>query len=96
MTKNSDGKNSSNANSNSKLKSNKKSQANQTGCIIKFKPPKPSKDMVKANFLEDDDTELSKNIRTFQSGKEYGNLVALMSRIVGLGDMYGLWVDGKS
>ncbi len=52
--------------------------------------------MVKAKFLEDDDTEVSENIRTFRSGKEYGNLVALMSRIVGLGNMYGLWIDGKS
>ena len=98
MTKNSNQKNSSNANSNSnsKSKSNKKSQSNKSGCIIRLKPPKPTEDTVKAKFLEDDGTEVSESIRTFRSGEDYGNLVALMSRIVGLGDMYGLWIDGKS
>ena len=98
MTKNSNQKNSSNANSNSnsKSKSNKKSQSNKSGCIIRLKPPKPTEDKVKAKFLEDDGTEVSESIRAFRSGEDYGNLVALMSRIVGLGDMYGLWIDGKS
>ncbi len=98
MTKNSNQKNSSNANSNSnsKSKSNKKSQSNKSGCIIKLKPPKPTEDTVKAKFLEDDGTEVSESIQTFQSGEDYDNLVTLMSRIVGLGDMYGLWIDGKS
>jgi hypothetical protein len=98
MTKNSNQKNSLNANSNSnsKSKSNKKSQSNKSGCIIKLKPPKLTEDTVKAKFLKDDGTEVSKNIRTFQSGEDYGNLVALMSCIVGLGNMYGLWIDGKS
>jgi hypothetical protein len=83
-------------NSNSKSKSNNRKAQNKSGCVIKFKLPKPSEDTIKAKFLKDDGTEVSENLCAFSSGKDYANLVALMSCIVELGDMYGLWANGKS
>lgn len=61
-----------------------------------FKPPKPSQDTVKAKFNEYEDTKVSENIQSYQAGNDYGNLVALMSCMVRLGDMYELWIEGKS
>ena len=83
-------------NSNSKSKSSGGKPNNKQGCIIRFKPPKPSEEVMKAKFFEADDTEVSELVRCYQTGDDHANLVALMSRIIGLGDLYGLWNDGKS
>ena len=73
-----------------------KSNNSKSGAILRFKPPKPSDESIKAKFFEADDTEVSKQIRSYQTGDDHANLVALMSRMIGLGDMYGLWVEGKA
>ena len=99
MTQNNKHSSNQNSNSNSKSKSGKNGKPtinNKSGCIIRFKPPKASEDTVKAKFFEDDDTEVSESIRTYSAGDDYGNLVASTSRIIGLGDMYDLWIEGKS
>ena len=69
-----------------------KSSNSKSGGILCFKPSKPSYESIKAKFFETDDTEVSEQIRSYCD--DHANLVALMSRMVGLGDMYGLWVEG--
>ena len=85
-------------NSKSGLKSaGRKSSNSKSGGILCFKPPKPRRDKsIKAKFFEANDTEVSEQIRSYQSGDDHTNLVALMSHMVRLGDMYGLRVKGKS
>ena len=85
----------SNSKSNSKSGGGKPSTS-KSGNIIRFKPPKSSDESIKAKFFESDDTEVSEVIRTYQSGDDHANLIALMSRMVGLGDLYELWEEGKS
>jgi len=75
---------------NSKLKSSGGKPNNKQGCIIRFKTPKPSEEVMKAKFFEADDTEVSEQVRCYQTGDDHANLVTLMSRIIGLGDL--LWV----
>ena len=70
-------------NSNSKAKSSGGKSTSNSGCILQFKPPKPSQESIKAKFFEADNTEVSEQIRCYSSGDDRANLVALMSRIVG-------------
>jgi hypothetical protein len=83
-------------NSNSKPKSSGGKPNNKQGCIIRFKPPKPSEEMMKAKFFEADDTKVLELVRCYQTGDDHANLITLMSRIIGLGNLYGLWNEGKS
>ncbi len=68
----------------------------KVNCILRFKDPKPSEESIKAKFTESDGSEVSKIIRGFKTGDAEANLVALMNRIVNLGDLYEMWEDGKS
>ena len=84
-------------------KSSSKSGGNQTPqqnkpqlkCILHFKDPKPSDQEIKAKFFESDDTEVSEQIMCFSTGDNPANLVILMERIVGLGDLYDMWEEGN-
>ena len=51
---------------------------------------------MKAKFTESDGAEVSEQIRRWKTGDIEANLVALMNRMVSLGDMYEMWEDGKS
>ena len=61
-----------------------------------FKDPKPTDRKIKAKFFESDDTEVSEQIMCFSTGDNPANLVILMERIVGLGDLYDMWEEGNS
>ncbi len=67
----------------------------KTDCILRFKDPKPNDESIKAKFTESDRAEVSKQIRGWKTGDNEANLVALMNRLVSLGDMYEMWEDGK-
>ena len=67
----------------------------KVNCIPRFKEPKPSDHEIKAKFYEADDTEVSEQIRKFKTGDNDANLIGLMNEIVGLGDLYAMWEDGK-
>lgn len=65
-------------------------------CILHFKDPKPNDREIKAKFFEADDAEVSEQIMCYSTGDIQANLVILMERIVGLGDLYDMWQDGDS
>jgi hypothetical protein len=46
--------------------------------------------------MESDGAEVSEQIRGWKTGDNEANLVALMNRLVSLGDMYKMWEDRKS
>ena len=84
------------SNSKSKSVGIKSKDTNKSGCTIWFETPKPSDESIKAKFFEADGIEVSEIIRSYQPGDDHANLIALMSHIIGLGDLYSLWEEGKS
>ena len=68
----------------------------QLKCILHFKDPKPNDKEIKAKFYEADDSEVSEQIMCYKTGDVHANLVILMDRMVGLGDLYDMWNDGDS
>ena len=68
----------------------------QLNCILHFKDPKPNDKEIKAKFFEADESEVSEQIMCFKTGDVHANLVILMDRMVGLGDLYDMWNDGDS
>jgi hypothetical protein len=79
----------------SESNSNSQSQP-KTDCILCFKDPKPNDESIKAKFTESNGAEVSKQICGWKTGDNEANLIALMNRLVSLGDMYEMWEDGKS
>jgi hypothetical protein len=75
--------------------SNSQSQP-KTDCILRFKDPKPNDESIKAKFTESNGAKVSEQIRSWKTGDNKANLIALMNRMVSLGDMYEMWEDGKS
>ena len=71
-------------------------QGPKLNCILRAKEPKPNDETMKAKFTESDGAEVSEQIRRWKTGDIEANLVALMNRMVSLGDMYEMWEDGKS
>ena len=87
------------SNTNSKQSSKPRSRSKdqvKVNCILRFKESKPSDQQIKAKFYEADDTKVSEQIRKFKTGNDDTNLVGLMNEIVGLGNLYAMWEDGKS
>jgi len=64
-------------------------------CILRAKDPKPNDETIKAKFTESDGTEVSEQIRGWKTGDVEANLVALMNRMVSLGEMYDMWGDAQ-
>lgn len=83
-------------------KSNSKSGGNQTPqqnkpqlkCVLHFKDPKPNDASIKAKFFEADNSKVSEQIMCWKTGDIHANLVILMDRMVGLGDLYNMWDNG--
>ncbi len=78
-----------------KASSNSQSQP-KINCILRFKDPKLNDESIKAKFTESNGAEVSEQIRSWKTGDNKANLVALMNRLVSLGDKYEMWEDGKS
>ncbi len=80
------------------MKSNQSDQKAQpkTNCILRFKDPKPNDKSIKAKSTESNGVEVTKQIRSRKTGNNEANLVALMNRMVSLGEMSQMWEDRKS
>jgi hypothetical protein len=78
-----------------KASSNSQSQP-KIDCILRFEDPKPNDESIKAKFTESDRAEVSEQIRGWKTGDNEANLIALMNRLVSLGDMNEMWEAGKS
>jgi regulatory protein YycI of two-component signal transduction system YycFG len=78
-----------------KASSNSQSQP-KTDCVLHFKDPKPNDESIKAKFKEPNGAKVSKQSRGWKIGDNKATLIALMNRLVSLGDMYEMWEDGKS
>ena len=76
-----------------KASSDNQSNGPKLNCILRAKDPKPNDETIKAKFTESDGTEVSEQIRGWKTGDVEANLVALMSRMVSLGEMYDMWDD---
>jgi hypothetical protein len=76
-----------------KASSDNQSNGPKLNCILRAKDPKPNDETIKAKFTESDGTEVSKQIRGWKTGDVEANLIALMSRMVSLGEMYDMWDD---
>jgi len=68
----------------------------QLKCILHFEDPKPNDNETKAKFFEADNSEVSEQIMCFKTGDVPANLVILMDRMIGLGDLYNMWNNGDS
>ena len=62
----------------------------KVNCVLRFKDPKPSDESIKTNHRSHG-SEVSEVICGFKTGDAEANLVALMNRIINLGDLYEMW-----
>lgn len=81
-----------NTNAKAKLKSfGRKAPNSKSGHILHFKLPKQGETTIKAKFKDDNNVETTEITQAYSTSNNYANLVALMSQIVSLGDLYELW-----
>jgi hypothetical protein len=62
----------------------------KTDCILCFKDPKPNDKTIKAKFTESYGAKVSKQIRSWKTGDNKANPVALMNRIVIRGHVWNV------
>jgi hypothetical protein len=88
-----------NSKPNSKLgqknSSNNQSQP-KVDCITRFKDPKPCNKSIKAKFFESGRNKVSEQIQSCKTGDFKANLIALMNRIISLGDLNSMLEEVKS